>query len=204
MRKRQPFKREVVCKYCGNKIIKSKSRFIPALKKAKSRWVYVDQDGTELHGDNHKICKSKDYRLRTVGRVGRENNPYVRFRKGYNSELTVKKFLTDKGLSVEQTVNGFGPDLIIDNRFTCEVKTVSVLNRLRNKTREVSFYVGGVTEKRKNDDIVSYVWPNNEIYFVDMKEHLSKCNRSGIRHVTSIMPEEMRKYAAELKVPKSV
>ena len=142
------------------------------------QYKYVDQTGRMWRSYYCPDCKSimarEDNWKRGIHRpIDLVESPITA--KGRQSERLVKEFLESLGHSVVIT-SAQGPDLIVNGVVRVEVKSA-----VRSKE---AFCVGAVCKNRRGDHLIAIV-KDRVIVFEGMKEHLSKCNSTGMRHLTA-------------------
>lgn len=150
-----------------------------------NRTVFHDQFGRPWHGQVCNSCRlvyTTAYN-RALGKVERSQVIAPRNKKGYQSELVAKRYFENEGFKVLGQSSGKGPDLLID--FFGLVLSVEVKSTI---LRRKGFYVGHVTPRRKNDDLICYVHLNR-VYLLTMKEHLSYAYKNGHRVVTHLLKD---------------
>lgn len=175
----------VVCTKCGKRGIRILSG---TRKKHRGNGyctikVYKDQNGGTW---DCRTCHS--CRLRSKVLLGRKNGLVHRDevvdpanKKGRDAERRAAAHFRDLGYEVELT-NGTGPDLVIKK--LGEVKTVEVKSVTNTVGRWC--FVGPVSENRKQDDLIVFVFDDGKIVVQPMQEHLSNSTKSGFRSITRL------------------
>jgi len=140
----------------------------------------------------NNICPNcgRDQRRRARGQTTREESKHEFVSKGVIAEIAAQKKFESLGMKVSRTLC-FGPDLTCvlgDLTWTVEVKYVGTWTSDRS-AKFPKYGVGPICEKRKNDDLVALYMPNGYVYIDDMQMHLKKCNKSGMRVLTSLVKE---------------
>ena len=152
--------------------------------------LFVDEKGHAWSSPN--ICSDcAKFRINNVysrkqGHKPRKEVKESKNKKGYDSELIVKRYFETLGYFVKQS-DMFGPDLTIENEFqtfTIEVKSAIM-------TSKKACYIPSVYPKRLNDDIIAIVFPNNFVYIETMSEHLKQCRPTGGRSVSRIYEDSL-------------
>lgn len=140
-------------------------------------YVYRDSSGRKWLGKRCYECSLKYQWVHNGQRsLDKSKNPQViSWRK---SEHIVAKYFRDMGFDVELTKNQ-GPDIIArigsSITITCEVKRLG-------KYGCGYFRTTPVKPKRKKDDLVAYVYPNQTIEIIEMSKHLDLCSGWGARN----------------------
>jgi hypothetical protein len=102
--------------------------------------------------------------------------------KGFNAEKLVSNYFLMQEYRVTQT-HAHGPDLIIEKGDvikTCEVKSITPY-KVNGKT---FYFCSPIYPKRRNDDLIAFVMPDDSLIIENMKDHLMKCAKSGRRSFT--------------------
>lgn len=143
---------------------------------------FVDSFGSMWSRNQCPDCR-KSYLTRNDRKYGHKsrfehvNNSMA---KGVKSEQIAAQFLLEIGFKNIRQTNMLGPDLIFDspdgNTYTAEVKSVVHSTRMK--------FVNPVSKNRLSDDYFIAVDSDRVVIFEPMKQHLSKCNKTGQRHVT--------------------
>lgn len=166
------------CKFCLKTKARIKKRYTIRKDNGVRAWLYYDENNEMWNGYRCADCRVARQRKK-YGHGSIDECKYPSIVKGRNSERTAKDHFARLGFVVKQA-RCHGPDLKITKNGitkTCEVKSVIFHKHTRG------WYVGPVRSTRKNDDLVSLVFPNNFVHVDTMCDHLSKCNKGGDRFV---------------------
>lgn len=165
------------CRVCNQ----GKPRF-RAEKDARGKYHYRDDRGNLWQGRRCHACslaaKITDGRKRGKRPIDDVENHAQKL--GRQSEVTAKRHFERLGYSVRMTTAN-GPDLTISKdgaELTVEVKTVTKVKG-RN-----CWYIHEVMPLRRGDDLIAIVH-GESVFVEDMKEHLAKTPKSGVRVVTN-------------------
>lgn len=146
---------------------------------------YLDHEGRLVYGKKCHACRLA-YRRKSRGQVPKFDLKNCSVAKGASSEKIAAERFKKLGFSVLLNDRPRGPDLtcsIGKLRWTVEVKT-AVLSGNRS-----SYFVHGVHEKRRKDDLVALVLPSGRVHIDSMESHLKQCNSTGCRTITAIARE---------------
>lgn len=144
--------------------------------------------GKKWNGSQCPECLSR-YQLNYRRRAGIKPIDQVGFhtiKKGREAERKVAEYLLSNGYTDISLTDGHGPDVraVSPNgaALTVEVKSVCL-------SRGDVWMVKPVRKNRENDDFIAFVSPDGRVVVVEMKDHLSKCGRSGSRSVKRLFKE---------------
>ena len=178
---------EQKCSVC--KEIKQKIRMEKYVYKNKPTGSYFrDKNGVKWNGTQcgdcaNKLKLKKNYEGGKRTPIDLITNPSIK--KGRDSESIVQKYFEKLGYKV--LINKcHGTDITIFDKKTKKKSTVEVKSVVKHNIANC-WYVNKVRAKRKNDDLIAIVFPNNKIHIESMKSHLLKCNNGGNRTVTGLL-----------------
>lgn len=142
---------------------------------------YKNREGRIWNGHYCPDCNLDRIRKK-FGYTRREDSQAPIIKKAVEKEKYVAQWIKDNLRINAEIGRGTGPDVLAfahNKTWKIEVKPAN-LNGARWRTNKV-------TDKRKSDDLVAIVLPNQSVYFDTMKHHLSKCVKDGSRSVGSIV-----------------
>jgi hypothetical protein len=161
----------MICKKCN--IEKTRVHH----KKYDGKWKYCDEDKSVWNGQTCPQCTLESKRSPL------SNSTAPTIIKGLESERVAAEFFESIGFNVERC-NVHGPDLILDDEITVEVKSVT------RADQKNTFKVGSIKKNRINDNIVALIH-NGKVMIEDMKSYITHCDKSFGRSITKTIRREM-------------
>lgn len=144
---------------------------------------YSEMGNIKTFVSNQCFDCRKSIHDKKLGRVRREHSTRPQTVAAVGAEKIAQRRFEDLGFSVKR-VNVIGPDL------TCRIGGLEYTVEVKRATHgSRSWKVAQVRPKRKCDDLVAIVLPNEYVYIDSMKNHLESCSRGGTRTVSSIVKQ---------------
>ena len=162
------------CKTCGTKETLFAKKIVYSKTGTRDGYKYANNSGQFWNGRECRNCTIRKQALP----YDFVKEKYIK--RGRFCERLVYEYLKKTGHNVWLNPVSKGPDIVLfDDSTSIEVKSV-------NQRKDGTYRVCGVKKRRKNDEIIVYVFTDNTAIFENMKEHLLRCDKYGSRSLTTI------------------